>query len=102
MEKTEDPTERRALSRRTYTHPIGFELRKMESGLFENIQARGQGVDICAGGFCLLTEIPMKTGDVLKAALPILPPDTAVPVFSRVQWARRENDQYRVGVQFLT
>lgn len=102
MGKKENPIEKRALARRTYAHPIGIELKRVESGRWENVQGRSQGVDLSAGGFCFLTEIPMKDGDVLKATLPVLPPDTAVPVFSRVQWTRREDDQYRVGVQFLS
>jgi len=93
----------RGLLRETLGNPVTvrFDLKRMASGRWENIQGQGQGIDVSSQGLGFVTPIPLNRGEILCLNFPVIPPNTTLPVFSEVRWSRQEDEHYRVGVAFL-
>jgi hypothetical protein len=97
-----EKSEMRAVTRKTYDYWVDFELKRLETGTWKNIQGKGRGVDVNSNGLGFTTEIPLEAGEVLRLNLPLIPPETSIPVFSEVRWTLPEGVKYRVGLQFLS
>lgn len=87
--------ELRLVSRMPFSQSVDFEL---TGGI---IQGNGRGLDISFRGLGLISDIPLAAGEILKLNLSSHPNGISIPVFSEVRWAKSEENQYRVGVQFL-
>ena len=99
--KMEAVSNQRGLQRETLGNPVSFDLKRMASGRWENIQGQGQGIDVSSKGLGFVTPIPLNKGEILCLNFPVISPNTTLPVFSEVRWSRQEGEHYRVGVAFL-
>ena len=95
-------SEKRTIPRRDFSQPVHLKCTREKSGQIELIEKFCQGIDITSNGLGILTDLPFKKGDVLKVTIPSKVDDAFLPVFSRVAWARKQNDGFRVGLQFLS
>lgn len=95
-------TNKRTIPRLEFSEPVRIHLTQEKSGKIEHLESEAQGVDISSHGLGLLTTPALKKGDILKVILPSRADGAVLPVFSQVVWARKNNDQYRVGLQFLS
>ena len=92
----------RSCSRKSIRKPVSFELSVMGAGHPKNILKSGVGVDLSPGGIGLTTDYPLNKGDVLKLFFPVNVGNASLPVFSEVVWTQAVNEQFRVGLRFLT
>ena len=95
-------SEKRTIPRREFSQPVHLKCTREKSGQIELIEKFSQGIDINSNGLGILTDFPFKKGDVLKVTVPSKVDEALLPVFSRVAWARKQNDGFRVGLQFLS
>jgi len=94
-------TEKRKRNRESICRPITFEMSERSTGRFENLLSEGFGVDISNGGIGLITDRPLKEGDVLKILLPAAAVSVNVPIYTEVVWSRPAEGKFRNGLRFL-
>ena len=93
---------KRKIMRHEFLQPIQLSLLQEKSGILKIKEKKGQGIDISSQGLGILTPLALKAGEVLKVSLPSRTDGTFLPVFSQVVWAKKQNKEYRVGLQFLS
>ncbi|HEY5512213.1 MAG TPA: PilZ domain-containing protein [Geomonas sp.] len=94
-------SERRSNGRQTLRQAVSFELSLVESGRLDNIVEQGMGVDLSPGGMGMITQYPLKCGEVVKLLFPVTEDETRLPVFSEVMWSTSSAGEFRVGFRFL-
>lgn len=93
---------KRKIDRTEFPHTFHLHLMTEQSGKLELLENISKGIDISSHGLGIRTSHSFKRGDVVKIQLPSQAEGTFLPVFSQVVWARKENDGFRVGLQFLS
>jgi len=83
---------------------VNYEMSVHESSwqLVEK-QIAGTLMNVSSGGLCLLTNVALKVGQVLKMALPLPSVEATAPTLAEVRWVRKEESQghYQAGLRFL-
>lgn len=92
----------RKIPRNEFLEPVQLSLLKEKSGILKIIEKNGQGIDISSQGLGILTSLALKGGEVLKVSLPARTRGTFLPVFSQVVWVKKQDREYRAGLQFLS
>lgn len=92
----------RKIPRNEFFEPVQLSLLKEKSGILKLIEKNSQGIDISSQGLGILTPLALKAGEVLKVSLPARTQETFLPVFSQVVWVRKQEKEYRAGLQFLS
>jgi hypothetical protein len=95
-------SEKRRIDRTEFPHTFHLHLTTEQSGRLELLEAISQGIDINSHGLGIRTNYSFRKGDVVRVQLPSQAEGTFLPVFSQVVWSRKENDGFRVGLQFLS
>jgi hypothetical protein len=95
-------SEKRKLARSDFPQAIHLQLTAEQSGKLEILESTSRGIDISSHGLGLVTNLSLKKGDIVKVQLPAQAEGTLLPVFSQVVWARKENSEFRAGLQFLS
>jgi hypothetical protein len=98
----ENKTELRMVPRRPFSQTVDFELRRIQPGTWESIQGKGGILDISSKGLGLISEIPVKAGEILKFNLPGNLKGISIPVLSEVRWAKSEGNRCRAGLRFIS
>jgi hypothetical protein len=93
--------EKRKIPRCDFPQPIHFNLTREISGNLKLLEGISRGIDISSHGLGILTDLSLQRGDVLKVLIPARAENAIMPVFSRVAWAKKENNEFRVGLEFL-
>jgi hypothetical protein len=98
-----DPgSEKRKLARSGFPQVVHLRLTAEQSGKLELLESVSRGIDINSHGLGLVTNLSLRKRDLIKVQLPAQAEGTLLPVFSQVIWAKKENNEYRVGLQFLS
>lgn len=97
----ETRAEKRHRTRENIGRSIAFDMSERASGRFENLLKEGFGVDISKGGIGLITDQPLKKGDVLKLLYPVIDVTVIIPVYTAVMWSNPVEGGFRVGLRFL-
>jgi len=95
-------SEKRKINRTGFLHTFQLQLTTGQSGKLELLENISQGIDISSHGLGIRTNYSFRKGDVVKVQLPSRVAGAFLPVFSQVVWTRKENDGFRVGLQFLS
>ena len=93
--------ENRQRRRENIGQSIAFEMSERTTGRFENLLKEGFGVDISNGGIGLITDQPLKEGDVLKLLFPVNATSANIPVYTEVMWSNPVGGGFRIGLRFL-
>jgi hypothetical protein len=93
---------KRKIPRNEFFEPVQLSLLKEKSGILKMIEKNSQGIDISSHGLGILTRSALKKGDVLKVSLPARTDGAYLPIFSQVVWVKRQDKEYRAGLQFLS
>lgn len=92
---------KRSFQRKSYRMPVildpGVQMVEPET----DTRFQGMGFDISDNGLGVLSERAFRPGAILRVLLKFKETDTSLPVLSEVRWARLENNQHRLGLQFL-
>ncbi|HTN42193.1 MAG TPA: PilZ domain-containing protein [Nitrospiria bacterium] len=83
---------------------VNYEMSVHESSLRPvETPVAGKLMNISNGGLCLLTDVSLKVGQVLKMALPLHSVEATAPTLAEVRWVRKEDSQgsYQAGLRFL-
>jgi len=94
-------SEKRYDTRTPLHQSVSFELSTMESGTLKNIVQQGLGVDLSPGGMGMLTQYPLKGGEVVKIFFPLTEGETKLPVLTEVMWSTYCVGEFRAGLRFL-
>ena len=95
------PSEKRASSRTALHQIVRFERTAAEVDPTQDCLAQGVGRDISPEGASLLTDCPLRQGEILRLHIPVEAERASVPVISQVRWTQPTRNGYRVGLQFL-
>jgi hypothetical protein len=95
-------SDNRKIPRLEFLDPVHLSLAQEKSGNIKPIENEAQGIDISSHGLGILTPLALKAGDVLKVSLPARTDGTFLPVFSQIVWVKRQEKEYRAGLQFLS
>ncbi len=95
-------TEMRTVSRWPFGQSVDFELTRMQSKTGGILQGKGWALDISLNGLGFISDIPLEAGEILRLNFPSHPNGFSIPVFSEVQWAKSEDNGYRVGIQYIS
>jgi hypothetical protein len=98
----ETQTEKRQRRRESIDRSITYEMSDCSTGRFENLRKEGFGVDISNGGIGLITDQPLKKGNVLKLLYPLTVASASIPIYSEVMWSNPVEGGFRVGLRFLS
>ena len=99
--KENSKMENRSDSRTTLNKTVCFELRLMESGTPRKILYDARCTDISRNGLCLVTDIYLKKGEVLKVLITPDELNTTATVFAEVIWSRFSDGQFTTGLNFI-
>lgn len=66
-------------------------------------KTKGKVLNVSAGGVCLLTNEPLKVGQVLRMALPLPNVEATAPTLAEIRWVKKQNEKgiYQAGLRFL-
>lgn len=93
--------EKRGAEREPFACPVFFDWTVRDEKLLGLIRGRGTISNIQACGVGLISELPLKAGDVLKIYLPVKGTRITLPAFSEVRWVRPKGKLFYAGLQFL-
>jgi hypothetical protein len=91
--------EKRSAERKAFKTPLIFQKNDAKKTTVETIG--GTGVDISQGGLALKAIYPLEKGALLKVYVPVDELNLALPVYTEVIWANRENNEFTCGLRFL-
>ncbi|NLT66957.1 MAG: PilZ domain-containing protein [Acidobacteria bacterium] len=92
--------ERRAMEREALDCPIEFDLGATAGKSGVRIH-KADAQNICADGLRIKTDHPLKTGMVLRVAIPVRGFKAVIPAFAEVVWAVPAGLGCCAGLRFL-
>jgi len=95
------PWEKRASPRTALDRVVQFERTASEAEPSGEGLSLGIGRDIGPGGASLLTDCPLRQGEVLKLHVPAETEPVEELLISEVAWTQPTRNGYRVGLRFL-
>jgi hypothetical protein len=94
-------TENRSGTRTTLNKTVCFELHVMESGIVRKLLYDARCTDISQQGLCLVTDVYLKKGEILKILISPDGGNTPSTVFAEAIWSKFSADQFRTGLRFI-
>ncbi|HEY3271826.1 MAG TPA: PilZ domain-containing protein [Geothrix sp.] len=95
------PSEKRASPRTALDRVVQFERTASEAEPPSEGLSLGIGRDIGPGGASLLTDCPLRPGEVLKLHVPAETEPAEELLISEVTWTQPTRNGFRVGLRFL-
>jgi len=91
----------REYNRRSFVVPIKYFMFVSDGKELKKIYTTGVTVDICEGGLGMITEYPLKGGDIVTFEDEIKSSNITAKI-AIVRWVQNiEGNKYRVGMRFI-
>lgn len=89
----------RVSPRKNILRTATYEINSMEGG----VEMLGTEIlNVSAGGACIKTSREIKPGRVISLRLEVKDAGIEVPCIAEVRWAKPCNNEYTIGLQFLS
>lgn len=86
--------------RKPFVSTIKYSILILDTGEWRKLHKTGISFDISEGGLGMLTDYPIKTGDMLTFDEEIIIDSITVKT-AIVKWSKAEGEGYRVGLGFI-
>jgi hypothetical protein len=86
--------------RKPFVSTIKYSISVLDMGEWKKIHTTGISVDISEGGLGMLTDYPLKAGDMITLDEEIEIDGITVRT-AIVKWSKQEGGKYRVGLGFI-
>ena len=94
-------TEKRRSPRQRFSGPLRVNYGFVEALGLRPRPDEANGVDICAGGLGILSDVPLEKGTVVRLTLSAGGDEPVIPVLSEVVWTNPVAERFRIGLRFL-